>query len=71
MSVNKEHKEFRALDMSTGREAPPSYPAGIQQKILAGGLDEAGKRGTRAAPAAPFRLFVQAASRRPVAASEH
>ena len=47
MGVNKEHKEFHAVDLSTGRETPAGYPAGIQQKILSGGLDEANKRGTR------------------------
>src|SRR5690606_9553137 len=30
-----------------GWEAPPGYPAGIQQKILSGALDEANKRGSR------------------------
>ncbi|PWB61416.1 MAG: cupin [Bradyrhizobiaceae bacterium] len=47
MGVNKEHKEFHAVDMAGGWETPPGYPAGIEQKILAGRLDEAGKRGTR------------------------
>ena len=47
MAVNKEHKEFHALDMSSGWETPPGYPAGIQQKILSGALDEAKKSGTR------------------------
>ena len=47
MAVNKEHKEFHALDMSSGWETPPGYPAGIQQKILSGALDEAKKRGSR------------------------
>jgi len=47
MSVNKEHKEFHTLDMSTGWETPPGYPSGIAQKILSGALDETGKRGTR------------------------
>src|SRR5438552_12470803 len=47
MSVNKEHKEFHTLDMSRGWETPPGYPKGIEQKILSGGLDEAGRRGTR------------------------
>jgi hypothetical protein len=47
MAVNKKHDEFHAIDMSTGWETPPGYPAGIQQKILAGGLDEANKRGSR------------------------
>jgi hypothetical protein len=35
------------LDIASGREVPPGYPAGIRQKILAGSLDEAGKRGSR------------------------
>ena len=47
MSVNKEHKEFFAVDLDTGWEVPPGYPIGIQQKILAGELDEEAKRGTR------------------------
>jgi hypothetical protein len=47
MGVNKEHKEFHAVDMSKGWETPVGYPAGIQQKILSGSLDETGKRGSR------------------------
>jgi hypothetical protein len=47
MQVNKPHLEFHAVDMTTGWETPPGYPAGIEQKILAGGLDEAGAAGTR------------------------
>lgn len=47
MTVNKEHKEFHQLDLSTGWETPSGYPDGIQQKILSGALDEAAKRGTR------------------------
>jgi hypothetical protein len=47
MSVNKAHTEFHALDMASGWETPPGYPAGIQQKILSGALDEKNKRGTR------------------------
>lgn len=47
MPVNKEHLEFHALDLSEGWEVPPGYPAGIEQKILSGWLDEAGRRGTR------------------------
>jgi len=47
MAVNKEHKEFHQVDLKSGWETPPGYPAGIQQKILAGGLDEKAKRGTR------------------------
>jgi hypothetical protein len=47
MAVNKEHKEFHRVDLGSGWETPPGYPAGIQQKILSGALDEKGKRGTR------------------------
>lgn len=47
MGVNKEHKEFDTVDLLNGWETPPGYPRGIQQKILAGALDESAKRGTR------------------------
>lgn len=47
MAVNKKHDEFYTIDMESGWEVPPGYPSGIQQKILSGALDEAGKRGTR------------------------
>lgn len=43
----KIHEEFHRLDMASGWHTPPGYPAGIQQKIIAGGLDEPGKRGNR------------------------
>jgi hypothetical protein len=45
--VNKEHDEFYAVDLESGWETPAGYPQGIQQKILAGALDEEHKRGTR------------------------
>jgi hypothetical protein len=47
MPVNKLHDEFHTLDLTTGWEGPAGYPSGIQQKIIAGGLDEAGKLGSR------------------------
>ncbi len=47
MSFEKEHKEFYTIDMETGWETPPGYPAGIEQQILAGSLDEKSKRGYR------------------------
>ena len=47
MAVNKAHKEFHAVDMESGWEVPAGYPAGIEQKILAGALDATNKRGTR------------------------
>src|SRR3974390_133731 len=48
MKNPKLHDEFRAVDMQSGWETPPGYPAGIRQKILAGLLDEAAKTGNRA-----------------------
>lgn len=47
MTVNKEHKEFHAVDMTKGWETPAGYPKGIEQKILSGALDESGGHGTR------------------------
>lgn len=47
MAVNKEHLEFHEVDLGSGWEVPPGYPEGIEQKILAGALDEEAKRGTR------------------------
>ena len=47
MRIDKEHKEFHAVDLTRGWETPPGYPAGIEQKILAGRLDEAARTGNR------------------------
>jgi hypothetical protein len=47
MPVNKAHDEFYTLDLEKGWETPAGYPAGIQQKIMSGGLDEDKKRGSR------------------------
>ena len=47
MAVNKHHDEFYALDLKSGWETPAGYPEGIEQKIIAGGLDEENRRGTR------------------------
>ena len=47
MKVDKEHIEFQALDMNDGWHVPPEYPEGIEQKILAGSLDEKNKQGSR------------------------
>lgn len=47
MPINKTHDEFYTLDLNAGWETPPGYPAGIQQKILSGSLDEKAKRGSR------------------------
>jgi hypothetical protein len=45
--IEKEHKEFHAVDLGDGWEVPSGYPPGIQQKILAGHLDEASRKGSR------------------------
>lgn len=47
MAINKLHDEFHALDMSAGWEVPPTYPAGITQKVLSGALDETNQKGSR------------------------
>jgi hypothetical protein len=47
MAIQKEHKEFYTVDLTTGWETPPGYPEGIQQQILTGFLDEKNKRGFR------------------------
>ncbi len=43
----KEHLEFFQLDLETGWETLPGYPSGIEQKILAGSLDEEASQGSR------------------------
>jgi hypothetical protein len=45
--MEKLHKEFLRLDLDEGWHTPDGYPAGIQQKILSGGLDEAAGKGNR------------------------
>jgi hypothetical protein len=45
--IKKKHKEFHAVDLGAGWQVPPGYPPGIQQKILAGHLDEANRKGRR------------------------
>jgi hypothetical protein len=47
MNPMKPHLEFHRLDMDAGWETPLGYPAGIEQKILAGRLDETNKTGSR------------------------
>jgi hypothetical protein len=47
MPYSKPHLEFHAIDLESGWETPPGYPAAIQQKILASDIDEARKRGGR------------------------
>ena len=47
MTIRKEHLEFHQVDLRTGWRSPPGYPPEIEQKILAGALDEVAKTGTR------------------------
>lgn len=48
MPIDKEHKEFHAIAMSgEGWQTIPGYPDGIEEKILAGFLDEGTKSGNR------------------------
>jgi uncharacterized RmlC-like cupin family protein len=48
MAIDKKHQEFRPIDMaSTDWHRPQGYPAGIEQKILSGALDEAARTGNR------------------------
>jgi hypothetical protein len=47
MDPMKPHLEFHRLDMNAGWETPDGYPKGIEQKILAGTLDERAKNGSR------------------------
>ena len=48
MPIRKEHREFESIDLNGGNwHSPPGYPAGIEQKILAGELDEDRKSGNR------------------------
>jgi len=47
MSVNKPHLEFHRVDMNSGWSTPSGYPAGIEQKVLAGSLDEQRRCGSR------------------------
>jgi len=47
MAINKLHDEFHTLDLQSGWEVPHGYPAGIQQKVLSGELDEPARRGSR------------------------
>lgn len=47
MAITKLHDEFHTLDLDSGWEVPHGYPAGIEQKILSGLLDEDGRSGSR------------------------
>ena len=45
--MQKEHLEFLTIDLTSGWETPLGYPEGIEQKILAGHLDEERQSGSR------------------------
>lgn len=47
MALDKEHIEFCLISDDDDWVTPPGYPAGIQQRILAGSLDEGAKIGSR------------------------
>jgi hypothetical protein len=49
MAVNKLHDEFRTVDMAEGWGLPEGYKpgGGVDEKILAGALDDVAKRGSR------------------------
>lgn len=47
MTIHKQHLEFHGLDFEAGFETPAGYPPGFEQKILAGGLDEAARSGSQ------------------------
>jgi hypothetical protein len=47
MPIQKEHREFYAVDLQSDWHTPPGYPQGIEQKILAGSLNETSRTGSR------------------------
>jgi hypothetical protein len=47
MTISKEHREFHQLDLTAGWRTPDGYPKGIEEKILAGALDEKAQTGNR------------------------
>ena len=47
MTINKPHLEFHTLDLHAGWQVLPGYPPGIEQKILAGDLDQDARTGSR------------------------
>jgi hypothetical protein len=47
MTIRKEHLEFHQIDLDAGWRTPPGYPPEIEQKILAGALDEIATTGNR------------------------
>lgn len=47
IAIDKQHKEFFAVDMVRDWQTPPGYPPGIEQKILAGTIDDVARVGSR------------------------
>lgn len=47
MMIDKPHIEFTPVDLASDWEVLPGYPAGIEQKVLSGTLDEADRKGAR------------------------
>jgi hypothetical protein len=47
MPIVKEHLEFHPVDLTVGWKTPAGYPDGIEEKILAGVLDDTAKTGNR------------------------
>ena len=47
MTIEKEHKEFYAVDMVQGWKTPPGYDEGFEEIILAGILNDKNKCGNR------------------------
>ena len=48
MRITKQHTEFAAVDMNLGGwHSPPGYPEDIEQRSLAGSLDETNRTGNR------------------------
>jgi hypothetical protein len=47
MAILKEHLEFHAVDLKVGWRRVAGYPPGIEEKMLAGSLDEKSKTGNR------------------------
>jgi hypothetical protein len=45
MPIVKEHLEFHPVDLTVGWKTPAGYPDGIEEKILAGVLDDTAKTG--------------------------
>jgi hypothetical protein len=47
MAIDKEHLEFHQIDLTASWRTPAGYPKGIEEKILAGRLDEKAQTGNR------------------------